>query len=156
MKFSEMPYSRVDLDALASEFDRLTEKVKSAASADDGVAAFREQEKLSVHAETMASLCYVRYSIDTRDKFYEAEQEFYDTNLPAFQEHSQNLMIAFCESPYRKELEKLVGELVFKNIEMDLKTFSPEIIEELGRENKLVSDYQKLVASAKIDFDGSS
>ena len=50
MKFSEMPYSRVDLDALASEFDRLTEKVKSAASADDVIAAFREQEKLSVHA----------------------------------------------------------------------------------------------------------
>ena len=154
MKFSEMPYSRVDLDALASEFDRLTEKVKSAVSADDVIAAFREQEKLSVHAETMASLCYVRNSIDTRDKFYVSEQEFYDTNLPAFQEHSQNLMIAFCESPYRKELEKLVGELVFKNIEMDLKTFSPEIIDELGRENKLVSDYQKLVASAKIDFDG--
>ena len=37
---------------------------------------------------------------------------------------------------------------------MDLKTFSPAIIDLLGRENKLVSDYQKLVASARIDFDG--
>jgi len=51
-------------------------------------------------------------------------------------------------------VEKVTGSLMFKNLEMDLKTFSPEVIEQLGRENKLVSDYAKLIASAKIDFDG--
>lgn len=154
MKFKDMPYERVDLDALGRQFDAITEKVKNAADGDAVLSAFREQEKLSVHVQTMMSIAYVRNSIDTRDKFYEAEQEFYDMNLPAFQEHSQNLMLAFYESPYRKTVEDAVGELVFKNLEMELKTFSPAVIEQLGRENKLVSDYQKLIASAKIDFDG--
>ena len=154
MKFKDMPYERVDLDALGRQFDAITEKVKNASDGDAVLSAFREQEKLSVHVQTMMSIAYVRNSIDTRDKFYEAEQEFYDMNLPAFQEHSQNLMLAFYESPYRKTVEDAVGELVFKNLEMELKTFSPAVIEQLGRENKLVSDYQKLIASAKIDFDG--
>ncbi|MBQ2709720.1 MAG: M3 family oligoendopeptidase [Clostridia bacterium] len=154
MKFSEMPYERIDLDALGAEFDALTEKVKNAKSGAEVLEAFREQERLNVHAQTMVSIASVRNSIDTRDEFYEAEREFYDTNLPAFEEHSQNLMLAVFESPYRDEVEKVTGSLMFKNLEMDLKTFSPEVIEQLGRENKLVSDYAKLIASAKIDFDG--
>ena len=128
MKFKDMPYERVDLDALGRQFDAITEKVKNASDGDAVLSAFREQEKLSVHVQTMMSIAYVRNSIDTRDKFYEAEQEFYDMNLPAFQEHSQNLMLAFYESPYRKTVEDAVGELVFKNLEMELKTFSPAVI----------------------------
>ncbi len=154
MKFCDMPYERVDLVALGEEMDKLTEKVKNAKDGETVLAAFREQEKLSVHAQTMISIASVRNSIDTRDKFYEAEQEFYDTALPAFQEHSQNLMLAILESPYRSAVSDVAGELMFKNMEMELKTFSPAVIELLGRENKLVSDYQKLIASAKIDFDG--
>jgi len=154
MKFSEMPYERIDLDALGAKFDALTEKVRNAKSGAEVLEAFREQERLNVHAQTMVSIASVRNSIDTRDEFYEAEREFYDTNLPAFEEHSQNLMLAVFESPYRDEVEKVTGSLMFKNLEMDLKTFSPEVIEQLGRENKLVSDYAKLIASAKIDFDG--
>ena len=148
MKFSEMPYERIDLDALGAQFDALTERVKNAKSGAEVLEAFREQERLNVHAQTMVSIASVRNSIDTRDEFYEAEREFYDTNLPAFEEHAQNLMLAVFESPYREEVEKLTGSLMFKNLEMDLKTFSPEVIEQLGRENKLVSDYAKLIASA--------
>lgn len=154
MKFKEMPYERVDLEALGKEFDSLTEKVKAAADGETLISLFSEREKLATHLNTMANLAYTRNSIDTADKFYEAEQEFYDSSLPAFREHDQNLTLAFYESPYRKELEKVVGSLLFKNIGIELKTFSPEIIDELGRENQLVTEYQKLIASAKIDFDG--
>ena len=154
MKFKDMPYERIDLEALGREFDALTETIRNAENAETVLEAFRKQEKLSIHAQTMVSIASVRNSIDTRDEFYEAENEFYDLNLPAFEEHSQNLMLAVFESPFRKDVEAVTGELMFKNLEMELKTFSPEIIEQLGRENKLVSDYAKLIASAKIDFDG--
>lgn len=149
-----MPYQRAHLDAIGREIDTLTEKVKSAKDGNAVLEAFREYERLNVHTQTMVSLASVRNSIDTRDKFYEAEQDFYDSSLPAFEEHTHNFMIAVLTSPYRKKVSAVTGELMFKNAEMELKTFSPEVIELLGRENKLVSDYQKLIASAKIDFDG--
>ncbi|MBQ2765819.1 MAG: M3 family oligoendopeptidase [Clostridia bacterium] len=156
MKFKDMPYERVDLEALGKELDALTAKVQNAKDADTVIEAVREQEKLSVHAQTMISLVHVRNSIDTRDEYYSAEKEFYDTNLPAFQAHSQNFALAIYNSPFRAEVAKVVGELMFINLEMSLKTFSPEVIEELGMENKLVSEYQKLIASAKIEFDGKT
>ena len=154
MKFSEMPYERPDLDAVGKEIDALTERVKNADNGEAVLEAFREYERISVHVQTMSSLTFVRNSIDTNDKFYEAEQEFYDTSMPAFEEHTQNFMLAVFNSPYRKTVAEASGELMFKNMEMEFKTFSPAVIELLGRENKLVSDYQKLIASAKIDFDG--
>lgn len=153
MNFNDIPYERVDLDALGEELDKLTETVKTAESGEAVLAAFRKQEQLAKHAQTMITLASIRNSIDTRDKFYEAEQEFYDTNLPTFEEHSQNFMLAVYESPYKSTVSDVTGELLFKNMEMELKTFSPEVIDLLGKENKLVSDYQKLIASAKIDFD---
>ena len=42
MKFSEMPYERIDLDALGAEFDALTEKVKNAKSGEEVLEAFRD------------------------------------------------------------------------------------------------------------------
>jgi len=51
-------------------------------------------------------------------------------------------------------LKKKWGTQLFLLAEAQLKTFSPEIIPLLQQENKLSSDYTKLVASAKIMFEG--
>lgn len=40
------------------------------------------------------------------------------------------------------------------NIELELKTFKPEIIELLQEENALTTAYTKLIAGARIPFDG--
>ena len=43
---------------------------------------------------------------------------------------------------------------MFVNAEIQLKTFSPEIIPELQQENDLTQEYEKLLASAQIPFEG--
>ena len=45
---------------------------------------------------------------------------------------------------------------MFVNAEIGRKAFSPTIVEELKQENQLVQDYQKLIAGAQIDFEGST
>ena len=56
---------------------------------------------------------------------------------------------------FRPDFEKEYGDLMFINAEIALKTFSPEIIPELQQENELAREYEKLLASAQIPFDGS-
>ena len=46
------------------------------------------------------------------------------------------------------------GVRLFQLAETQLKTFSPEIIPLLQAENKLTSEYTRLIASAKIEFEG--
>ncbi len=102
----------------------------------------------------MIVLAYIRQSIDTRNEFYNAEKDFWDENLPEIEEYEQEWIRALLESPFRKDFEAEYGDLLFIKAEMEKKTFSPEIIEDLQRENELTSEYDDLIASAQIPFEG--
>ena len=156
MKFSEMPYERVDIELLKTSYNALTNQVKTAETAQDVIAALMEHEELMRRSDTMMSLAYTRNTIDTEDEFYDAERNFYDEEGPALQEVMQEFMLALYESKFRPALEERFGALMFKNMEIDLKTFTPEIIPDLQTENALKNEYQKLMASAQIEFDGKT
>ena len=155
MKFSDMKYERVAADGkIATNYKDMRGMVENAKSADEVIKTVQLHKNLSSHFSTMANLAYVRHSINTEDKFYDEENTYYDENGPVLQEWINEYMKSLLKSPFRKDVEEKYGSLFLKNIEMELKCFSPEVIPLLQRENKLVSDYQKLIASAQIDFNG--
>ena len=142
------------LDASLSYAEALTEKLRAAGSYDAAKAVFLEKETLSKHIQTLATLAQVRHTIDTRDKFYDEENGFWNQLSPELEEYSQEWTKAMLASPYRADFEKEYGTLIFLNAEIALKTFSPEIIPELQKENDLTTEYDKLIASAQIPFEG--
>lgn len=154
MKFNEMPYERIDIEAVKAVYAKLTEKVKNAVSADEIFAAVDEHEKQLSHFVTMSTIAYVHNSINTRDEYWNGENDFYDQNGPIVDESMNAFSMALLESRFRPELEKKLGEIFFINLEMETKTFSPEIVADLQKENALVSEYQKLYSSASIEFEG--
>jgi len=154
MKFSEMPYARPDLEALKAQINAIAEKIEKAQSASEQIEAFYETEELGKEINTLGSLVYIRNTINTKDEFYDKEREFFDEIEPLIAEVSQKVDLALLASPFRAELERELGELFFKNLEISVRTFSPEIIELLQQENKLTSEYQKLYASAVVEWNG--
>lgn len=154
MKFSEMKYERVDMSEFKRIYGELAARVTGASSADEIIDAVYEHERVSRRVNTMFTLAYIRHSIDTRDAFYSAENDFCDEQQPVAEEAEQEFMLALYSSRFRPELEKKFGRLLFRNIEIRLKTFSPDIVPLLQQENALVSSYAKLIASARIEFDG--
>lgn len=154
MKFSDMPYTRPDFDALKAELQGLCEQLRAAESYEQAKAAFLKKEELLRHVETLATLVHVRHSIDTRDEFYNAEEELWNSAEPELEEYIQSWTMALLESPFRAEFAAEYGELMFINAEIALKTFSPEIIPQLQKENELAQQYEKLLASAQIPFEG--
>ena len=153
MKFKDMPYQRPDVEAAKQRLAAQTEKLKAASSYEEAKALFLEVEEESKHLETMAVLVSTRHSIDTRDEFYDAEEKFIDNAMPEFQQYQQAWTMALLESPYRADFAAEYGDLMFVNAEIQLKTFSPEIIPDLQQEAKLTQEYQKLIASAQIPFE---
>ena len=154
MKFSEMPYERPDLDAVKKQYSALTERLKAAGSYEEARAVFLEKEELDKHVQTLATLSHVRHSIDTRDAFYDAEAKFWNAAEPELQEYTQAWTRAMLDGAFRAQFAAQFGELMFVNAEIELKTFSPEIIPELQQENELAQEYEKLLASAQIPFEG--
>lgn len=156
MKFSEMPYSRPDMEALAAATTQTLEAMKAAPNAAGQIAAYDAYEKKMQTAGTMQQIAYIRHTINTKDEFYNAENDYMDEIGPKLQELSHQVNTALLESPYRAELEKHYGALMFKNLEIAARSFSPAIVELMQEENKLVSEYQNLYASATVEFDGKT
>ena len=154
MKFSEMPYSRPDMEALAAATTQTLEAMKAAPNAAGQIAAYDAYEKKMQTAGTMQQIAYIRHTINTKDEFYNAENDYMDEIGPKLQELTHRVNTALLESPYREELEKHYGALMFKNLEIAARSFSPAIVELMQEENKLVSEYQNLYASATVEFDG--
>ncbi|MCR4621190.1 MAG: M3 family oligoendopeptidase [Clostridiales bacterium] len=153
MKFSEMAYTRPDAEAIKKELQELTGRLRNAGSYEEARAVFLEKEEKEKLVDTMGTLAYVRHSIDTRDKFYDGEIEFWDEIGPEMEEYEQAWTDALLVSPFRKDFEKEYGDLLFVNAEIERKTFSPEIIPDMQKENELVTEYGKLIASAQIPFE---
>jgi len=154
LKFKDMPYKRIELADAQQQANEIIGKLEKAKNYAEAREAFMEWQKLAGNIETMGSLVYVRHSIDTNDEFYEKEKDYWDEAGPQFNESIQKYTLALLKSSFRAEFEKEFGSLLFKNAEIELKAFSPEIIPEMQEENRLSSEYTKLIASAQIDFDG--
>ena len=153
MKFSEMLYTRSDIQSVKNKVADLTKQLEAVESYVAAKAVFLEKEELIKHVETQATLAHIRHDIDTRDEFYDGEVKFWSAAMPELEEYLQAWNHTMLESPFRSEFEAEYGNMMFLNTEMELKTFSPKIIQELQQENDLKQEYSKLLASAQIPFE---
>jgi M3 family oligoendopeptidase len=154
MKFSEYQYERPDLTIIEPQFKQLLQSFNTAESFEDQERAMEAINKLRTEIDTQGSIAFIRHSIDTNDAFYKAEQDYMDEMSPIVQEYITDYYRALVNSKFRMEMENKLGNQLFKLAELKLKTFSPEIIEDLQQENKLITEYNQLIASAKIPFEG--
>lgn len=154
MKFSEMPYQRPDLEAVKSQISALTDRFVSAPDYETAKKVFIEKDLLDRHIDTLDHLASIRHSIDTRDTFYNDEVKFWNTANPQIAKCNQHWINSVLASPFRPEFEQEFGTIMFLNNEIELKTFSPELMDDLARESDLTCEYEKLLASAQIPFQG--
>lgn len=154
IKFKDMPYERPDLEEAKNQMVSLTERMKSAEDYDTAREVFLEEDKLEKHLRTFQVLANIRHDINTKDEYYDGETKFWDAALPQLQEYLQNYTKALLESPFRSEFTEEFGDLMFINAEIDMKSFSPVLIEDMQKENQLTSEYEDLLASAQVPFEG--
>jgi M3 family oligoendopeptidase len=154
LKFKDYLYERPDVDKLTRQFEELFQNFEGAATVEIQNQSISKINELRSEFESMATIVEIRYSINTNDEYYEKEQEFVDEVKPIYDGLIAKYYGLLVKSKFRNELEEIWGKQIFRIAELKQKTFSEEIVEDLQKENKLVSKYAKLSASAKIFFEG--
>ena len=154
MKFADISYTRADFDAAARFYASAAERLSAAGSFEEAEAVFLEVEDFSAKFDTALTVANIRHDIDTRDEFYDAEVAYIDEHAPELEEYVQRWQDALLRTPYRAAFEEKYNRVMFLNAEIDARTFSPEIVPELQRENALTTEYSKLLAGAQIPFEG--
>lgn len=154
MTFNEYKYQRPNLETIEKEFKKAVEIIENSNDLDEVINTIKHINHVRDDFESMQSLASIRNTIDTLDEFYEAEQLFFDENSPLFIGYINEFSKALVACKYVSKLEKEFGKLWFEMIRQSLKTFDISIVNLLQEENKLTTKYTKVVAGAKIEFDG--
>jgi M3 family oligoendopeptidase len=156
MKFTEIPYKRPDIKSYQKQSSSIFQEFERANSFESqwqSLLIFVEMRKA---AAGMITLATIRRTINTLDEFYEAEQNFIDENAPKFQEVNDRFYSLLLASPFLPQFEEKLGKQTLEVMRLAKKVFSPEIMEDLAEENKLSSQYSKLLGSAQIPFKGET
>ena len=156
MKVSELPYRRVTLEEVSGVLEDVLARVKNADSADAILAAWEDYRAVSLEYRSYAALAYMHYSINTADEFYVAENAYYDEIGPAVQNLDVAISAAVLDSPFRAELEEKMSPVLFRTMEVARKSMSPEIIEDMVEENKLVREYSDMMSAMEFTFRGET
>ena len=154
MKVSELPYRRVTLEEVKAVMEDVIPRIKAAKSVEEILAAREDYLKMELEFATNASLASMRYTINTVDPFYVAENEYYDEIGPTVGNYSVEYASALLDSPFRKELEEALSPVLFQSMEIERKSMSNEIIEDMVEENKLVREYSDLMAAMEFEWKG--
>ncbi len=156
MKFSEMNYERPDLETIRMEEENCVNALKNAQSYKEANAAFIAEDALQRRVDTMHQIAQIRYDIDTRDAYYEEENKWWSSNTPEIVKEHQKFVDALLENNYRKDFENEYGDLLFVNAEIEHRAFDEAIVEEMKQENLLAEEYETLLASAEVAFEGKT
>lgn len=152
--FDNYKYTRPQFDSFSRAFREELARFENAASAEEQGQSLARINDMRTEFTSMYNICHIRHTMDTRDEFYEKENEYFDQQMPAYDGLVNDLYKKLIASPFRQALERKWGSQLFAIAELSLKTFDESAIGLLQEENKLSSQYTKLKAKAKIGFRG--
>ena len=155
-KFSTLEYKRPDLEARRAQLAQW----KDAAAHAESYAALRalmlEIDRESCELFTQYSIAHIRHTLDTRDEFYEAEIADLQDTLPTLSGDEVALSEAIASSPFRPDIEQEFGKQYFVSMDLQKKLFCEANIPLRQQESRLTNEYQKIMATAEIPFDGKT
>ena len=156
MKVSQLPYRRVSLEEVRSVMEDVLARIGNAKTAEEVLAAREDYLKLMLEYQSNAALAYMRYSINTVDEFYVAENSYYDEIGPAVQNYSVQYASLLLDSPFRKELEEKLSPVLFRSLEVARKAMSEASVSDMVEENKLVREYSDMMSGMEFCFRGET
>ena len=153
-KFDKLEYVRPDLTKFKETVSDLTNQLSNASSYEEAKKVFLLEDEKMQELESTFTIAFVRNTLDTTDEFYEAEVAYFNDEMPTVQASLVSFGETLSVSPFRNEFEKEYGKQIFTKIELEKKSFCEANIPLMQQEAKLTNEYQKIMATAKIPFDG--
>ena len=151
-KFSDIPYTRPDVEALQARYDALTRRAREARSPEELVEIVRQRDALQQEVGLCQAVAFIRAFHDVTDEFYQTELQ---ETLPRLEGSldSQSLAAAIAESPYAPALDRAFGPQLRRLLTLDHRIHAG------GRDlqariSQLTALYQQLTASAKYPVHG--
>lgn len=153
-KFNDLEYIRPDFEKTNGNIQSYTEKLRGATTFEEALEIYNTYSKEIDKLVCLGTIVFIRHTVDTSNKFYEEEQAFLDEAFPTISPFTVEFSKALDESKFKNDFEAKFGKQFFTQIELEKKSYCEKNIPLRQKEAKLTNEYQKMMASCKINFDG--
>lgn len=153
-KVSELKYERVNIDDAINEIKRCALNAQTADSGKKLLEARNAYLKTVFHFNTMYSLSFTRFTLNTRDEYYSVEKDYYDEQSPKLRAEAVKFMQAFLNNPHVKEAARKLNPLILKQYELSVKCTNDKAVPYQIEDNKIVTEYTKLMAETMFEYNG--
>jgi len=154
VKFNEIEIKKISFKTVEKKINGFTASLKEAKTFAEGLKVINAFERYMSKFSTNITVISIRYSLNTTDEVISKYQDQVDEMMPLVSNLINAWNKVLVKVPFRAELEKKFSPYYFQMIENSLRSFDEKIIPELIEINKLSSSYDKILGSAKIEFQG--
>ena len=154
VKISQIEYQRPNKDEVLSTLKSFKQRFENAETVEEFYQVHEEYKAYDEKLGTNIRIAFIRFTQDTRNEFYAAEQDFLDEVGPEISVASAEISKCYLQSKFRSELEKRFPKVMFQNLQMQVDATNPLIVEDRIEQNKLTTRYSKLMSSIVVDFNG--
>lgn len=154
VKISQIKYVRPNKDEVLAKLHEFKQRFDNAATVEEFYKVHDEYKDYNEKVSTNMRIAFIRFTQDTRDEFYTAEQDYLDEIGPELAVADAEVARCYLDSKFRSELEKRFPKVMFVNMQMSVDASDPRIVAERVEQNKLTTEYTKLMSSIVIDFNG--
>ena len=154
MKLSELKYQRINFREVTTKFNRLVKQFENANSAKEQIEIDKKFYELYRDILSEIFLVNIRYSQDTRNKYYQKEYRVNNRKLSRIRLKLLKYNKILLESKFKDELNAYLPSHIvegYKNME---KVFNKKIIFNMIKEANVKMEYMKLMSNLTFDFDG--
>ena len=152
-KFSDIPYTSPDVEALQARYDDLTRRARAAACPEDLLDVVRQRDALQQEVGLCQSIAAIRAFHDVTDEFYQREMQ---ETLPRLETlDTQSLSMAIAESPFAAAVDETFGPQLRRLLTLDQRLHA-QGKDLQARISQLTAQYQQLTASAKYQVQGET
>lgn len=152
--FAKLSYVRPEMETIMSDVKALTKTMETASSWEEFKDAYMAWVKLDMELSTARTIVHIRNTVDMLDEFYEAENSYFNAQMPRYGVLVKEMGTVILNSPYRARMEQEFGKILLQNMEAQRLLSSEAVVEDMARESDLAGLYSKTVAAATADFRG--
>ncbi len=154
IKISQIQYIRPNKEEILAKLAEFKQRFENAKTVEEFYAVHDEYKSYNEKVSTNFHIAPIRFTQDTRDEFYSAEQDYLDEISPEISVAQAEVCKCYLNSPFRAQLETRFPKVMFVNLQLAVDVADPRIVEDRVEENKLVTEYVKLLSSIVVDFNG--
>ena len=146
VKISQIKYTRPDKQQLLDKAKEFKQRLDNAQSVEEFMQVHQEYKDYFEKIGTNIRIAFIRFTQDTTNEFYAAEQDYLDEVGPEISVATAEISKCYLYSKFRPELEKIFPPVLFTNLQMEVDANDPRLIDLRVEQNKLTTSYTKLVS----------